>query len=260
MSGQLPRWLALREGLDHSSRSRPLARSLVERLPAATTLRIVDLASGTGSNIRFLSRELPQPQEWLAVDRDAALLRNVPAGVATWRAELGPLDDLAIFSGRQLVTASALLDLVSDAWLATLAGQCRIARAAVLFALTYDGRSACDPVDPEDELVLRLFNQHQRQNDKGFGRAAGPDAVECAARRFADAGYEVRRERSDWNVPPDARELQRLLVEGWAQAASEIAPERSAAIEQWLTRRLEHVDNGRSRIVVGHEDLAGWLR
>src|SRR5258707_11635990 len=94
---------------------------------------------------------------------------------------LGDPDASAIASvvaGAHLVTASALLDLVSERWLRELASACRSHGAAALFALTYNGRSACTPVEPEDDHVRQLFNTHQRRNDKGFGIAAGPDAVD----------------------------------------------------------------------------------
>jgi hypothetical protein len=140
-----------------------------------------------------------------------------------------------------------------------LADQCRRANAIALFALTYTGRSRCAPAEPEDDLVRELMNRHQRQNDKGFGRAAGPDAVAAAERAFRTVGYTVRREASDWQLAPDAVALQRLLIEGWADAAIEMAPARSAAIRAWLSRRLVHVQRSRSHIVVGHEDLlASW--
>jgi hypothetical protein len=31
-------------------------------------------------------------------------------------------------------------------------------------------------------------------------------------------------------------------------------------LDGWKSRRLAHVADGRSRIIVGHEDLAGWPR
>ena len=79
---------------------------------------------------------------WLLVDHDPGLLAQVPAasGVETRCLELSTLDDREIFDGRALVTASALLDLVSEEWLRVLAVRCAESGAAVLFALSYDGR------------------------------------------------------------------------------------------------------------------------
>jgi hypothetical protein len=167
--------------------------------------------------------------------------------------------DPAVFEGRHLVTASALLDLVSDSWLCTLAERCRATGAVALFTITYDGRSSCEPIEPEDELVRRLFNQHQ-VSDKGLGGpAAGPGAADAAERRFTEAGYRVASARSDWRLSPDARAMQRYLMEGWARAATEVAPDEAGRIHAWLDRRLAHVEAGRSRVVVGHRDLAAWL-
>jgi SAM-dependent methyltransferase len=161
-------------------------------------------------------------------------------------------------AGRDLVTASALLDLVSERWLHALARRCRDRGAAVLFALTYNGDVHCSPEEPEDDAVRELVNRHQRI-DKGFGAALGPAAAESAVRVFADLGYDVRRERSDWTLGADAHDLQTRLIEGWAEAAAAIAPDRSASLRGWSGRRLAHVDAGRSRMVVGHDDVAGWL-
>ena len=264
MGDSLSNWLALREPADTAARSLALTRAIADVLATDTPLHILDLATGTGSNLRYLASRLPVPQRWLVVDRDPALLAEVPKRmpdyhVETRHMELGTLDAPEIFAGRHLVTASALLDLVSDTWLRTLAGRCRASGAVVLFALTYNGQSRCSPVEPEDDTIRDLMNRHQRANDKGFGRAAGPDAVDCAERAFAAVGYHVRREPSDWVLPPDARELQRQLIEGWAQAASEIAPEQSTMIHSWRTRRLAHVEANRSRLIVGHEDLAAYI-
>ena len=57
----------------------------------------------------------------------------------------------------------------------------------------------------------------------------------------------------------DMRELQRQLIEGWAEAALEIAPDQAAMVGRWLARRIAHVEGGRSRVSVCHEDLAAWL-
>ena len=180
--------------------------------------RVLDLAAGTGANLRYLSPMLGPAQEWLLVDIDPMLLAEASARapngvqVATRTMDLGTLDDPAIFRGRDLVTASALLDLVSGPWLLRVARGCRESGALALFALTYDGRSTCTPSDQDDEMIRELMNRHQRQSNKGFGRAAGPDATAaadaelllpyglCEARGpyLTNFGTAVRRALLDW--------------------------------------------------------------
>src|SRR5262245_16313877 len=260
MTSPLSTWLALREAADARARSTSLTQAIVDRLPGHRPLRVLDLATGTGANIRYLSDRIPHPQKWMAVDRDPSLLAQLPSHVDARCAELGALSDATLFDGQHLVTASAFLDLVSEPWLTSLAQRCRQAGAAVLLTLSYDGRSSCWPEESEDEVVRELFNAHQRSNDKGFGRAAGPDAAAAAASALEGAGYAVRRERSDWELLPDEDAMQRELITGWAQAAAEVDEGKGRVIRNWLARRLAHVDEGRSRIRVGHEDLAAWIR
>jgi hypothetical protein len=265
MTDSLSDWLALRASADRAARSEPLTRRIADILQRHSPLRIVDLAAGTGANLRYLANRLPHPQHWLLVDRDPALLAEVhgsplPGGfVETRELDLGPVGSLEICSGSHLVTASALLDLVSERWLQALAVRCRAEGAAVLFALTYDGHSECVPAEPEDTLIRRLFNEHQTRSDNGFGRAAGPAAASCAARALAAAGYHVELAASDWRLGPDASDLQRGLVQGWADAAAEVDQSASSVIASWMRCRLAWIDEGRSSITVGHQDLIAWV-
>jgi hypothetical protein len=264
----LSAWLSLRESVDAAARSHALATSVIARVPPTQKVRALDLGAGAGSNIRYLAPLMPSTQNWLAVDRDAELLALLTAAlrhepqrtvfVDTLPVELGRLD-ASLFDGRDLITASALLDLVSRKWIEQLAMHCRATGAAVLFALNYDGRATCDPAEPEDALILELFNRHQRTSDKGFGTAAGPDAGALAITVFESQGYEIVRAVSDWHLSPAHAQLQELLIAGWARAASEIAPEHGRAIKDWLRRRLIHVQNRRSVVAVGHIDIGGWL-
>jgi len=260
-------WLALREPSDHAARSPHVTRAVACALKRNAELCVLDLGAGTGSNLRYLAGRLPTPQRWMLVDRQAALLAHAAradgpgVAVETRRLDIGRIRNKSVrslFDGKSLVTASALLDLVSERWLREVAGLCADAGAAALFALTYDGRVDCMPADEGDELVVRLVNEHQRR-DKGLGgRALGPDAADCAADAFAACGYRVQRGRSDWMLRADASELQRQLIDGWAFAATEVAPARATEIDLWRARRLEHVTAGRSAIRVGHEDLGAW--
>jgi len=267
MGGFSADWLALREPSDARARSVMLTSAIADRLAGA---RVLDLAAGTGANVRYLEGFVHGDRgrpHWLLVDNDPALLAKAAVllgsrdGVETRAVDLSAALDppsANLCAGQDLVTASALLDLVSERWLNALAGRCADARSAVLFALTYNGGISCSPGEPEDALVRDLVNRHQRI-DKGFGPALGPDAAAFAAQAFAARGYHVRQERSDWLLADDVPVLQQELIEGWADAAVEIAPEETPRVTGWKSRRLAHVGAGRSRIVVGHDDLAAWL-
>ena len=260
MSGFSASWLALREPADVAARSREVVLWMSGPERAALRAgRVIDLGGGTGANIRYLSTRLPLPQQWTLVDNDPLLLARAPAGVTTHLADLNlVVNDASLFRGCALVTASALLDLVSEPWLASLVLRCRVADAAVLFALSYDGRMACTPAEPEDEDVRQLVNAHQK-TDKGFGPALGPDAAACTVAMLLAAGYDVRQAQSDWNLGPESRELQRELIDGWAAAASEIAPAQTSSIAGWRARRMAHIDARRSHLLVGHVDVAGLV-
>lgn len=250
MSGFSAEWLALREPADAAARSSALAGFV------ARPGRLLDLGGGTGSNIRYLAPLLPAPQVWTLVDDDSALMAKAPPDVLTHRADLNRvLDDHELFEGCALVTASALLDLVSERWLAKLVLRSKAEGAAMLFALNYDGRIVCSPEDPEDALVWKLVNEHQKR-DKGFGPALGPDAGARAVQLMTAAGYTVRQQRTDWKLTADMRPMHLELINGWAAAASEIAPASAESIAAWRERRIAHVDAGRCRIVVGHVDVA----
>jgi len=287
MSESLSGWLALREGADWAARSEMLVQRVRDVVAQTGTVSGLDLCTGTGSNLRYLMDRLPARQRWLVVDRDDALLEEVPDRLSRWAQAHGysvrpdgrithlhgdrfecqvetrqmNLDrlDAEIFDGRHLVTASALLDLVSESWLRMLAGRCRTVGAAVLFTLTYDGRSSCNPAEPEDDMIRELMNRHQ-MTDKGLGGPAfGPQAWAVAERAFREAGYRVEGTSSDWSLKPSEQRFQRKLIEGWARAGNEIAPQHVETIADWLRRRLDHVAAGRSRIVVGHRDMAAWV-
>lgn len=275
MSGFSAEWLTLREPLDAASRAPEIARRIVEALaPArasAQALAVIDLGAGTGANLRYAAPLLQGEQDWLLVEHDPLLqaagrqqlqpwlsARSLPV---SWRALTldlaGGLPSLPLPRGA-LLTASALLDLVSEHWLQRLLARAAASHATVWFALTYDGRMRCDPAEPEDAQVRELVNRHQR-TDKGFGPALGPAAGPCAAGMLTDLGYRVQLAASDWQIGPAQDALQRMLIEGWYNAAYELAPHGADAWGRWRTRRLAHLDAGTSRLQVGHVDLAaGW--
>jgi len=288
MNETLSRWLQLREPADIASRSESLSRTIAATMPRAKPVHVLDLATGTGTNLRYLSGFLPDCQHWLIVDSNAELLNKVSVLTSSWASaqnfkfkknidrylisgttlkchietlnlDLRKLDNVEIFKDRDLVTASALLDLTSEQWLHTLADRCRSVGAGVLFAITYTGGSTCSPQEPEDDMIRNLLNQHQK-TDKGLGGPAeGPDAVNCASRCFKNVGYSVQTAPSHWMLGNNEHDLQRMLIDSWTVAAIQMEPAKVSLISHWRFRRIQHINAGRSRIVVSHLDLAAWL-
>lgn len=260
MSGFSADWLALREPHDMRARNEKLVAAVAALLKPLPTVRIVDLACGTGSTLRALRRHLPTRQNWRLVDNDLGLLARAKSMTLApdITTIVTPLDlnrdlEAALDGAVDLVVTSALLDLVSEAWLERLAVEIA-ARAIPLYAaLSYDGRVAIEPHDPKDSIIVDAINRHQT-TDKGFGASLGPAAAPTAAARFAQIGYTVTQGQSDWVIGPEHRDMQEAILAGWARAAGEIGLSGSETAA-WLTRRREFIEAGVSSLRVGHVDL-----
>ena len=252
-------WLELREGIDHRSRAAGALSLLRSWCPVRGATAVLDLGCGTGSNLRYLAPHLSGPQHWTLLDHDADLLARIraPHPDVTIRPVRGDLamEGLAEVRRAHLVTASALLDLVSDAWLRALVDACATAGCAGLFALTYDGIIEWSgDEEPLDAVLRDAVNDHQRR-DKGLGSALGPTAAVRAEELFRERGYRTWLLPSPWRLGPTDAGLARALVAGWAAAAAEQRPDEADALRGWAERRDAVVARGDFDLVVGHLDL-----
>ena len=260
MSGFSAEWLRLREPYDLRARNKTVLEAVCDLLADKPSVTIVDLASGTGSTVRALSPRISARQSWRLVDNDFSLLARVPPPSPPRIAVTAVLVDLnrdleaAFDVAADLVTTSALLDLVSGDWLNRFAVEAAARRIPVYAALSYDGRAELLPSDPLDNRIVDAVNRHQR-TDKGFGPALGPSAAQAAIAGFERVGYAVMHGVADWDFGPQDREIQTEILSGWAAAAREIGNPPSREIIDWLKRRREWIAAGRSSLRVGHVDL-----
>jgi hypothetical protein len=178
-----------------------------------------------------------------------------PAGVtfSTTPIDIGYDLEAALDGPVDLVTTSALLDLVSADWLERLVVEVAARRLPLYAALTYDGRIELSPADRFDTNIVAAFNRHQR-TDKGFGPALGPDAAVAVARHLATVQYEVTQGTSDWVLRAEDGAIQNEVLAGWATAAREVG-EPLGDVVNWLTRRRDLVAADRSSMRVGHIDV-----
>jgi hypothetical protein len=254
-------WLALREPCDLAARNAAVLDAVAEAFLDRTSIAVVDLACGTGATLRAIGPHLPPQQSWRLVDNDLGLLAKASAlgnpphvTVVTQPVDLVRDLELALAAPLDLVTASALLDLVSPEWLDRLIIEAAARQLPVYAALTYDGRAAIAPEDAADGALLSGCNRHQR-TDKGFGPPLGPTASARAAERFEHFGFAVVQGRSDWVLGPDERDIQDALFAGWAGVGALTTVLSPEEIAGWLARRRSHLAAGRSQLRIGHVDL-----
>ncbi len=263
-------WLGLREAADAAAR----APDLVERVRRHLAVRpragrprltIHDLGSGTGSMGRWLAPQLPGPQHWIMYDRDADLLAQAtadmmgtaadgaPVTVETRRRDITRLaaDDL---DGACLVTASALLDMLTAEEVERIVAACASAGCPTLATISVIGRVELTPPDPLDADIARAFNAHQRRTVGGRS-LLGPDAVEACVEAFGRRGLSVLVRFSPWRLGADQADLTSEWFRGWVAAACEQRPELARPVTAYAPRRLADAAAGRLGVVVHHNDI-----
>ncbi|MCX4766295.1 class I SAM-dependent methyltransferase [Streptomyces sp. NBC_01275] len=265
-----PEWLQLREPADADARSMDLLDPLrirLANLPGRPGgLAVHDLGCGTGSMGRWLAPRLDGAQHWILHDRDPYLLHFAAVAsprvaadgsrvtVETRRGDVARLTPDAL-RGASLVTASALLDVLTREEIETLAAACAGAGCPALLTLSVAGRVDLAPQDPLDEEIAAAFNDHQRR-----GGLLGPDAVTAACEAFADHGATVKVHPSAWRLGPEHAALTEQWLRGWVGAAVEQRPELAARAETYLAARLAALAAGELRVTVHHSDLLALAR
>jgi len=271
MSGFSAGWLDLREAADHRARNKKLAHALARHFDGWRPVTVVDLGCGTGSNLRATAPLLGPEQHWTLVDVDAALLGAAVERLTAWAdgadrqtekltlfkgakritvefraADLARDLDAALGANANLMTASALFDLVSAAFISRFAAALAARKSAFYTVLTYDGDQRWTPEHEADTALLEAFSAHQKR-DKGFGPAAGPDAADALSEAFSAAGYSVEEGDSAWRLDTEDAALIADLATGFADAAGATGLVDVATLASWrgITR---------TAAVVGHTD------
>ncbi len=285
MTGFSRDWLKLREGADLAARDPALARRFGAALSrqAGKPVRLLDLGAGTGANCRALMPRIGGDQDWILVDSDSDLLAaqadeftawarrqgypilagggriTIAAGAARWTVTSRRLDlardwrELLTLDAAA-ITAAALFDLVSSAWIDEFATALAQHRVPLFAVLTVDGNRVWDPPHAADAVLDGAFRRHQA-TDKGFGPALGSNAPRFLAQTLAAKGFAVAEASSDWRLGGRDRALLAALGAGEAGVARELRPDQSEIIAAWEQQRYAELENGRLRLTIGHRDV-----
>ncbi|MBO0870367.1 MAG: class I SAM-dependent methyltransferase [Micromonosporaceae bacterium] len=276
MSGTFADWLTLREPADAAARSTRLVAQLRDHLggssrtagaqPARESrMAIHDLGAGTGSMCRWLAPLLPGPQHWVLYDRDPGLLAlarartdvisadGTPVTVETRQADITQLT-AADLKEPALVTASALLDMLTAEQLDRIVAAVLDAGCPALVTLSVVGEVLMVPGDPFDGPIQDAFNAHQRRT-VGGAALLGPDAVGYVTNAFRSRGARVEADTTVWRLGPAQAELAGAWFTGWVEAACEQYPELAPQANEYAGRRLAEIGAGRVRVLVHHRDI-----
>ena len=178
---------------------------------------------------------------------------GAPVTVEARRTDIARMDARDL-DGSDLITASALLDLLTGEELDRLAVLCAGAGCPVLLTLSVLGSVEIAPADPLDRRVAAAFDAHQRRTTER-GRLLGPDAVDFAAWAFRRRGAKVLDRPSPWRLGPAHSALAAEWFSGWVGAACEQEVGLAGECELYARRRRRQAAAGELAVTVDHADL-----
>lgn len=273
MTAADPTWLDLRAPFDNAARSDSL--HLVDRVAAALRAQLedtsapitaIDIGAGTGNSARWFAQHLDSripgtELRWVLLDADdvgLALARQKMPDAKTAVADITQLPDFIGklrtepgYAGPLVTTASAVLDVLTQADVDAIVEALVEHSGCGLFLLSINGDWRIDPADPHDDYINQTFANHQ-QRDGRLGADGARRLIEAARR----AGLASQSHVTTWHMvaPEDAQMVERFLRERVAAVINH-EPQQQDLATAWLQRRLDQLSQGLT-IEVDHLDVA----
>jgi len=226
-------WLGLREPYDLRARNAAVIDAVVVMLAGRPSVTIADLACGTGSTFRALRPRIKARQNWRLADNDLSLLARAPQSsppdthVTTMPVDLNRDLEAALDGPVDLVTTSALLDLVSDEWLQRLAVETAARRLPIYAAPAANGSIDMGSILQEHAARIGLnlainrvpsdgyWATHWMKHPMTFGNTNQRPTTDMMFSLFFQS--KALANESGWNSP----RFDRLLLE--ARSTTDVA-------------------------------------
>lgn len=257
-------YLEAKREIDDRALDRDVLSAFSDRLPNEPT--ILEVGSGTATMPeRLFEWEVLESGRWIAVDsrpdalaagRDRITART-DAAAGTDVVHLGDLtvefvgaDAFECAAGREgqfdAVVGSAFFDIVDAKRAVDAFG----AVTDLVYApITYDGTTAFDPDDPEDEVVLDRYERHMCEYRTG--RPDGAKALEAALSEvLADAP-------SPWLIEPPYIDGERTVTSHVIDTIEGAVRETGYDAIGWAERRREQLSEERLVYTATNRDVLG---
>lgn len=279
-----PNWLQERYPFDADARNKEREWEAIHQFAYLDHVHLVDLGTGTGSNVRYYLEQFPQNQTWHCVEEDGALKemfwQNIKQLAKTegyeleWNGEalkmsksghwvnihfvegnLMELDSLVDLLRTDFILANAVFDLFSEAQFSELIHIISHHSLSLFFSLNYEGMKFF-PSEEADVFYIDQYNAHMKR-PQPFGHGMGPDASQLMEKAFRTALAEVKLGESIWEIGEKDEKMLTYLLGFFEDALADWwkTTEEKAAFIAWIGRKKTMIQEQQLAANVYHQDV-----
>lgn len=277
-------WLNERYPFDVEARNKALESKVITHLAKQSSITLVDVGAGTGSNCLYFVEQFPQTQKWYLVEQNEELKKatirrlkdyanyhkysferkkdtvKISAAkrditVTILNDSLLNLADLVDLKKVDLVLGNAVFDLFSAEQITELVSLITTNKLAFYHTLSYEGMTF-DPADPFDDVFVAAYNEHM-ERPQDFGKALGRHASQYMVKLFEAGESTVQAAPSKWRIQPMDIKMHYYLLSFMENALAEmdLVPAMQENFKKWIKRKKDLIITGQQHLEIGHMDV-----
>jgi len=277
-------WLKTRYPYDAGTRSKRIEKKVLDHFSGRFRLRILDIGSGLGANIRYYGPLFSSSQEWTLLEieprladdsleelkawasREGRSVRALPHGLSIENEDgeisirmkqasffdLKSSDDLGRYD---LITANAFFDLIPQDRFAAFASILSSSHKPLLATLNYES-TKFRPEDRKDRDFIAQYESHMMRS-RDIGPSMGP---RCCARMneiLTALGYCVYAGKSTWKIPAQDKAMMNFMFGFLEDALGEMlgGSQERDEFDRWMKKKSALLERNRLELSVNHMDF-----
>ncbi len=278
-------WLEHRYDCDVQARNASIEKKLLSFFkPHESVLHIVDVGSGTGTNVCYYFDKLNHQQEWTLIERHDPLLqaarkrlrkfadkqgyswneqsdqvqlvdKNKKATIRFVTGDVNHIETLTDLEEADVLVANAFFDLISFDQFDALVKKLAQHNVAFLSTLNYYETSFY-PFLEEDHQIMRWYHMHMKR-PQPFGIAMGSDCCEEMLDLLTKHHLMIEQESSQWHLKRGNTTMQHYILHFIENALAELnlTTDEQNLLNRWLNTRKEQLHDRTLEIIVDHNDI-----